>query len=273
MSPAAWEVLRTGGKGPFHRLWPLAVHPASTATLWGWSASEERGRGRGGDPGGVGLRVQVAAGGGPMWRLLLKSLTSGRATPARRPLSRCPPPACLTQSSSAVLFHLSKVLPVSPASSRARCETGWPGPVSARLLGPPPPCASSHLCPHSLLHSLVRSSTSAFGATCSTVLSGRGAAVLGRQVPRGPRREGQETSVCTSVSAFSLLPVRRVVGRHVSWGWGGLVLRFCGVGGGEVNPPPWVPPELAPRGALRRRLGSKELIHTTGHPETRVRKL
>lgn len=215
MSPAAWEVLRAGGKGPFRRLWPLAVHPASTATLWGWSASEERGRGRGGDPGSVGLRVQVAAGGGPMWRLLL---TSGRATPARHPLSRCPPPACLTQSAFSI-FPKSCLSPQPPPGLAVKLDGLVPSPRGS--WDPPPPCASSHLCPHSLLHSLVHSSTSAFGGTCSTVLSGRGATVLGRQVPRGPRREGQETSVCTSVSAFSLLPVRRVVGRR-ELGMGGV---------------------------------------------------
>ena len=209
-----------------------------------------------------------------MGQLLLKSLTSGRATPARHPLGRCPPPACLAQSSSAVLFHLSKVLPVSPASSRAPCGTGWPGPVSPRLLGRPPPPVRQQPPLSPFTHSLPR----AFIHQCfrGHLLNSPERKRCHRAWAPGPpwATEGRAGDLCVHLS-FCIQPAATSsgCGETCELGMGGWSSGFVGWVEVRQTPPPWVPPEPAPRGALRGRLGSKELIHTTGHPETRVRKL
>lgn len=74
-------------------------------------------------------------------------------------------------------------------------------------------------------------------------------------------------SFCIQPAASSL-----ACGETCESGVGELVLRFCGVGTVEARGLSMGSPHSSPWGSLRM-AGSKELIHTTGHPETQVLKL
>ena len=206
MSRATREVLRAGRKAPWRLL-------ASTAPLGLECNGEEHSQTQEG---------AQEVGGRPMsmWQLLLTRLTSVRATPTQHPLHRCLLPAsCLPGAGRlSCPFPSFQTLGCLPSFLRGPMWNRTARSCLPEAPGTPSVCQQPPLSPSLSLRVFIEQRFGR-GEPAALHLLKRRHCAWGPG-PHGPRRAGRVTPVCTSVSAFSLLRVHRLVGRCVSRGGG-----------------------------------------------------